>query len=478
MTEVEKRGSTSLALKAGFWYVLSTFLVKGLSFITTPIFSRLMSKEDYGEFSNFASWMATLLIITGAELYNTVGRAYYDFRDDYDKYVSTVTVASCGMTCMMYILALLGGEAVTNFLGIPEQYIHILFFILMFQSCKQIFMAKERTLYRYKAVAVISVFNLLIPTIIAVVMVLLAEENQRLSARIYGFYVPSALIGMGCAVVLLIKGKGFDFKYCKYAFSLSLPLLVHYLSAHLLTSSNTIVTKQVLGAEAVSQVSIASSANHILTILLQSISGAMTTWLMDNLEQKNSKATRKGILVYVFGIFVLAFGVMLFAPEVIWLLGGAKYADSVILMPGMVVAVLIQSVTTIFTIILTYQKAVTKTALYTTCISVICVIAKALLLPICGVNILPYINIFCFGVLFFINYYLVKKAGCAEYVNLKGILCIILVAFISMLSCYYLYNHNVIRYSLIGILVIAVLFVMYRYREKIISIIRRKLRKK
>lgn len=65
MVETEKRGSTELALKAGLWYVISNFLVKALSFITTPIFARLMTAEQYGEFSNYASWLATLLILAG-----------------------------------------------------------------------------------------------------------------------------------------------------------------------------------------------------------------------------------------------------------------------------------------------------------------------------------------------------------------------------------------------------------------------------
>ena len=56
MADNEKRGSNGLALKAGFWYVISNFLVKGIAFITTPIFARMMSAENYGEFSNFASW--------------------------------------------------------------------------------------------------------------------------------------------------------------------------------------------------------------------------------------------------------------------------------------------------------------------------------------------------------------------------------------------------------------------------------------
>lgn len=67
-----KRGSTSLAVKVGFWYVVSTFLAKSLSFITTPLFSRMMSESDYGEFMNFASWLTTLFIVTSLEMFKIV----------------------------------------------------------------------------------------------------------------------------------------------------------------------------------------------------------------------------------------------------------------------------------------------------------------------------------------------------------------------------------------------------------------------
>ena len=478
MQEKEKRGSTHLALKAGLWYVISTFLVKGLSFITTPIFSRLLSKEAYGEFSNFASWQALLLIITSAEMHNTVARAYYDFKDDFDGYVSSVTLVSCGFTLLLYGLFLACGDWILNIISIPEQYVHILFFMLMFQACKQIFMARERTLYRYKTVAAISVVNLLVPTLIAVAMVLLAEESQRLSARIYGFYVPSALIGLGCAIVMLAKGKTIKLKYCKYAFVLSIPLMMHYLTAHLLTSSNTIVTKWVLGAEAVSSVSIASSTNHILTILLQAVSGAVTTWLMDNLEQENIKATRKGTLAYVAGISVVAIGVMLLAPELIWLLGGSKYADSVLLMPGMVTAVLVQSVSTVFTIILTFKKKVVKTALYTGIVSAIAVVAKYFLLPYTGVMCLPIVNIVAFGALLVINYILVCKSGCGKFVNFKYILAVLGFVCVVMIGCFFLYENTILRYGVIAVIALAAGIVLYKNRQLVMKLIKSKFKKK
>ena len=94
-----KRGATSLAVKAGAWYVLSTFMSKALAFITTPLFSRMMSRNDYGEFMNFASWFTTLFIVTSLEMFNTAPRAYYDYKDEYDKYTSSITIASILVSC-------------------------------------------------------------------------------------------------------------------------------------------------------------------------------------------------------------------------------------------------------------------------------------------------------------------------------------------------------------------------------------------
>lgn len=486
-TELNGRGSAGLAIKAGFWYVISTFLVKGLSFITHPIFAGLLSKEDLGAFSNFASWETLLLIITSLEMQNTVARAYYDFTKDFDKYVSSVTIASCGVTLILYGIALLFSDVFTALTSIPKEYIHVLFIMLLFQGSKQIFMAKERTLYRYKGVAAISAVNALVPTLIAVGMVVLAEKTSTsmLSGRIYGFYIPSTLIGVGCALVLLFKGKGFSWKHCKYGLALSCPLMLHYLTAQLLTSSNSIITTATLGEEANATVSTAASANHIMTTLLLAVSGAVTTWLMDNLNQENIKAVRKGTLLYIAGISALAFGVILLSPEIVYVLGSGKYPESVVLMPGFVVAVLIQSSTTIFTIMLTYQKKVVGTAVWTGIIAVLCVVAKYFLLPWYeqmnpgnGVHILPFINIASFGALFFINYILVCKSGLGKYLNIKGITAILLLIIVFMAASYFLYNHLWLRIGVIAVLCIVAVIAAIKYRKFIIKIVRKKFGKK
>ena len=54
--EVKKGRDSSVVAKAGLWYTVCNFMFRGMAFITTPIFTRLMSKTEGGEFSTFSSW--------------------------------------------------------------------------------------------------------------------------------------------------------------------------------------------------------------------------------------------------------------------------------------------------------------------------------------------------------------------------------------------------------------------------------------
>lgn len=449
-TEIQ-RGSSVLAFKAGFWYTVSDFLGKSLTLITTPIFARLMTVSDYGEFINFASWTITFILIANLELPNTLSKAYYDFKNEYDDYISTVTILVSGITALLYMLFLLFPKTLLKVVAIPEQYIHLLFFFVLFAEGRIIFNARERTLYRYRTVALIAFVSLFVPTLISVVLVYILPDASRLSARLYGFYVPSAIVGFYCVLKLFIKSRIFKVQYCKYALALSIPLFVHYLAAHLLTSTNIMITKSLANAEVAAIVSLASSTTNIFAVLSHSISGALTTWLMDNLEMKRIAAIRKGTLYYVVVLSVIvAFSIML-GPEIIYFFGGEKYAASLILLPGFMFAAFIQSVTTIFTIILTYDKSVFKTALYTGILAIASIVAKIWLLPDHDIIILAYINIFVFSILFFVNYLLVKEVGYVEAVSFEKMTYIILITGIFMMIGPFLYKSTGIRYLLIAI---------------------------
>ena len=43
-------------LKSGIWFTISNFIVKSIGFITTPIFTRMLSKSEFGDFNNFTTF--------------------------------------------------------------------------------------------------------------------------------------------------------------------------------------------------------------------------------------------------------------------------------------------------------------------------------------------------------------------------------------------------------------------------------------
>ena len=467
--KITQRGNSILAVKAGFWYTMGNFFGKAITLVTTPIFARLMTVSDYGEFVNFANWASIIIIFTGLELSNTLSKAYYDFKNEYDDYISTVTLVGFGITMLVYAVFLLFSETIFKLVSIPAQYVHLLFVFVLFAFCQNVFNARERTLYRYKIVAIITFVGLFFPTLISILLVYVLPNTNHLSARLYGFYIPSALVGVYCALKLLVKSTVFRVRYCRYAIALSIPLFFHHLAAYLLNSTNIIITKDIVGSGAAAIVSIASSTTHIFTVLSLSISGALTTWLMDNLELKKVTVVRNGSLYYVGMLaFIVIFSILL-GPEIIYFFGGEKYNASLILLPSFLFASFVQSVSAIFVIILTYNKSVVRTAIYTGILSVICVAAKIMFLPNHELLILAYVNIIIFGILFFVNYLLVKNVGYANAINFKGIISIILLTAAFTMGIPLIYKAAVLRYSVIVTLLMLIAIVAYKNKLKLIE---------
>ena len=51
------------ALKSGVWYTIANFLTSSIGLITTPIFTRILTKSDFGAYNNYTSWLSIFSIL-------------------------------------------------------------------------------------------------------------------------------------------------------------------------------------------------------------------------------------------------------------------------------------------------------------------------------------------------------------------------------------------------------------------------------
>lgn len=104
------------AFKSGIWYTLSNFLVKSIGFITTPIFTRLLTHAEFGAFNNYTSWLSIISVFVTLNLESTLISARFDYEDDFDGYILSMLSISFISTFVWFVIINAGRDFLYLFL--------------------------------------------------------------------------------------------------------------------------------------------------------------------------------------------------------------------------------------------------------------------------------------------------------------------------------------------------------------------------
>lgn len=280
--------NTKILLKSSFWYVVSNFLTRGLVFITTPIFTRLMTTKQYGNFSVFASWQSTFLIICGLEIYATLNRARFDYKEEgeLDSYITSCLVLSSMITAVALALYLIFPEFFHRLLLLDRKYILIMFAYLFAQPVFLMFQAKQRVEYKYKLSSAISFALVVGSSLIAVALVYWLEDD-RLLGRIIGQYVPYIIAGVIFYVFFIKKSAVIRLKSWKYALAMGLPLVFSFLGSQILLNSDRVIVQHLCSSDEVAWLVLATTCAHIMLIFVQSLNNAWAPWFYDKQDNQD-----------------------------------------------------------------------------------------------------------------------------------------------------------------------------------------------
>ena len=105
---LQKYQNMSVQVRASFWFLICSFLQKGISSLTTPIFTRLLSTEDYGQYGAFNSWLGIITIFVSLNLfYGVYTQGLVKFEEERRVYSSSMqglTLTLCLGWTAVYLL--------------------------------------------------------------------------------------------------------------------------------------------------------------------------------------------------------------------------------------------------------------------------------------------------------------------------------------------------------------------------------------
>ena len=101
---IQKYKNSNVAIKAALWFTICNLLQKGITMISMPIFTRLLSTEQYGVLTIYNSWYSIISIIVTLNLAGgVIFNAMTKYEDDKDRFISSMQGLSTLILSLIHI---------------------------------------------------------------------------------------------------------------------------------------------------------------------------------------------------------------------------------------------------------------------------------------------------------------------------------------------------------------------------------------
>ena len=475
MKFIDKYKSMSVQAKAAIWFVVCSCLQKGISFITVPIFTRLLTTEEYGTYSLYLSWLQILTIITSLNLYNGVldnGMSKYE--DDRDRFISSMQGLTITLTTLIFAVYLLTSSLWSNILGLAPIYILLMFAEMLVRPSMHFWSGRQRFEYKYKRLVYVTLAKSLANPLLGLLMVYLM--NDRSLARVLSVVVVEFLF---CGVIMLfqfIKGKSFfDAFYWKYGLRLAIPMLPHYLSGVILNQGDRIMIEKMVNKSAVAFYSVAYSIGMLVQIFTSAINSAITPWVYHKMKTNNNEGVAKtfnGLLILVAGICIC---LMVVSPELMMIFGSSEYVSGAYVIPPVAASVYFIFLYYLFSLPQFYFEKTSFLFIASLAAAGLNLLLNFIFIKLYGYVAAGYTTLACY-VFYSIGHYIVSKHVLKKYMDgkslfdIKTITAISLLLIIAGIGVNYIFGYPIIRY---GIVIVGIV-IAFANRNTILDMFKKK----
>lgn len=455
-------------IKSGIWYVIGEVLVRGMAFITTPIFTRVLTEEEYGNVANFNAWFAILSILSSMDLNSTMNRARFDFKNDVDTYISSQLILGNVVTITLFLFTVIWKQSMIHLLGIRWDSLLFLFICMFFMPAYDFFQICQTIRYDYKRSVRVNLIASVGGFLLAVGLITICSDKEF--GLIIGMQLPKLVISVILYIQYMMKKIGLKLEFWKYSLKICLPFIPHLLSLNLLMNMDRIMIKRICGAGDAAMYSVAYSSAFAITILLNAINEAMSPWVGERLHEREYEEIRGVSRTYVLSFTVPALLFMLVVPEVMFILGGEKYLEAKYSLTPLVMSCICQFMYTMYVNVEQYEKQTVGMAIASVITAGVNGVLNRLLIPYFGYSAAAYTTMISYMLLLVLHMFLVRRMGMAKVYQNAFILMMLFVSLGTMFLVLYLYHISwYIRY----ILLIMGLIPAFLYMVKHVSIIRK-----
>lgn len=464
--------------RASMWFLICAFLQKGISFITTPIFTRIMSTAEYGQYGEFNSWLSMVTVIVTLNLFSGVyARGLVTFEED--RYVFTSSLQSLVLFLILTwtTLYLLFHRIINSVTNLTMLQMLLMFLIIWTTSIFNFWSMSQRVDFKYRSLVIVTLIVSIANPVAGILLI--HSMADKLTARILGIAIVELIMYSGLFVSNLVRGKVFySARYWKHAISFNLPLIPHYLSTVILNSSDRIMIGRMVNSSASGIYTLAYSISMIMTMFNSALLQTLEPWLYKTIKSK--KINDIAQIAYPSFVIIAVVNLMLIAiaPEIVRIFAPKEYYDAIWVIPPIASSVYFMFSYTFFAVFEFYYEKTKLVAIATCSGAVLNIVLNFIFIRLFGYYAAGYTTLVCFICYSLFHFYMMQKickeklCGVVPY-DFKVFIGIVILFLCCSTIFMLTYRYTIIRYCLIGMILFALCILhkqIIQFAKRFISI--------
>lgn len=463
---LEKYRNSPMEIKASLWFLICSFLQKGISFITTPIFTRLMSVTEYGTFGTFNSWMNIVMVITTLDLCAGVYiQGIVKYENERKKFTSSIQGLTFTLVSIWSIIYTIFHEFFNELLSLTTLQMYSMLFIVWSTSVYCIWAAEQRVLLKYKNLVLVTLIVSFLQPLISIQLVVFSDD--KVFARILGTVLVNLIIYSGIFFYHLREGKQFfSSRYWKYALVFNIPLIPHFLSQTVLNSSDRIMINMMVGEDAAGIYTLGYSIAFIMGLFNTALAQTINPWILKKIRDEKTKDIPRVAYLMLVIIGFLNLLLIAFAPDIVSIFAPKAYYDAIWIIPPIAMSQFFIFMSFLFVNFEMYYEKTIYITLSTLASALLNIILNYIFINEYGYFAAGYTTLIGYIVYAGLHFIFLKRILAKEsktvVFNVKIILLISVLFILAGFLVMNLYKFDVIRY--IVLIIIVIISIVFRER--------------
>lgn len=393
-----------MVIKNSLIYIFSSAFSKAVPFLLLPLFTTLLTPEEFGIFSIYQVLLVFFTALIGMSLQTSITVNFFkvDQIELAGYFNSIFFILFLNLTLFFLIFCTID-YFFENFFSIDFTYFYIILPLVLFTVMVEIYTSILRNQQKAINFFMIEVVGTILKYLLILLFMVFFEKGWL--SFIYGNLIGLSLIAL-YGFQYLIKQKLINFKVgiskikIKKILKLCAPLIPHAIGIMIISLSDRLFIEKLVSVEAVGIYAVAYSFGIIVSLFSDALIKAWSPWFYSKINMYDHKLDLKIVrCIYIYIFLILSFSgfIYILAYYLIPIMTVDKYHAAIDFVYWIALAYSIQGIYKIFFPFLVFYSKTRYLAITSLFSAVVCFLGNLIFIKEFGVVGAAYSTIIAFG---------------------------------------------------------------------------------